>query len=79
MGAVREKGLRVGYDLSIVGFNDVPLACDLPVPLTTVRSPMHEMGERSVHLLMRILSGEAVEAERLAPTLQPRESTQPVS
>jgi LacI family transcriptional regulator len=79
MGAAREKGLRVGCDLSIVGFNDVPLARDLPVPLTTVRSPMHEMGERSVHLLMRILSGEAVEAERLPPTLQPRESTQPVS
>jgi LacI family transcriptional regulator len=78
MGALREKGLRVGYDVSIVGFNDVPLARELPVPLTTVQSPMHEMGERSVHLLMQLLRGEAVEPERLAPTLQPRESTQPV-
>lgn len=78
MGAVREKGLRVGSDISIVGFNDVPLARELPVPLTTVRSPMHEMGERSVHLLMRIIGGEQVEAERLAPSLQARESTQSI-
>jgi LacI family transcriptional regulator len=78
MGAVREKGLRVGYDVSIAGFNDVPLACELPVPLTTVRSPMHEMGERAVHLLMQILGGEAVEPTRLPPALQARESTQPL-
>lgn len=78
MGAVREKGLRVGCDVSIVGFNDVPLARELPVPLTTVRSPMHEMGERSVHLLMQILGGETVEAERLSPSLQVRESTRSI-
>lgn len=78
MGAVRERGLRVGEDVGVVGFNDVPLARELPVPLTTVRSPMHEMGERAVHLLMRVLQGEAVEPERLAPMLQPRASTMPV-
>jgi LacI family transcriptional regulator len=75
MGAVREKGLRIGEDISVAGFNDVPLAAELPVPLTTVRSPMHEMGERSVHLLMQILGGETVEPEKLAPSLQARAST----
>lgn len=78
MGAVREAGLSVGEDVSVVGFNDVPLARELPVPLTTVRSPMHEMGQRSVHLLMRVLSGESVEPVRLEPSLQARASTQPV-
>lgn len=76
MGAVREQGLRVGPDVSVVGFNDVSLARELPVPLTTVSSPMHEMGQRAVELLIRILRGEQVEAERLQPTLMVRESTQ---
>lgn len=77
MGAIREKGLRVGEDVSVVGFNDVPLARELPVPLTTVRSPMHEMGARSVQMLLRLLKGEGVEPERLSPALQARASTQP--
>lgn len=48
MGAVREQGLQVGSDVSVVGFNDVSLARELPVPLATVSSPMHEMGQRAV-------------------------------
>ncbi len=78
MGAVRDAGFRVGEDVSVVGFNDVPLACDLPLPLTTVRSPMHEMGQRSVHLLMKVLAGERPEPELLAPELRVRASTHPV-
>lgn len=79
MGAVRERGLDVGADVSVVGFNDVSLARELPVPLTTVSSPMHEMGQRAVHLLMQVISGERVEPELLVPVLQARESTQPVT
>jgi len=78
MGAVRERGLEVGSDVSVVGFNDVSLARELPVPLTTVSSPMHEMGQRAVELLISVLGGEQVEAERLEPTLQVRASTQTV-
>lgn len=77
MGAVRERGLEVGPDVSVAGFNDVSLARELPVPLTTVTSPMHEMGQRAVELLIRVLAGEQVESERMRPTLQARASTQP--
>jgi len=77
MGAVREHGLRVGYDVSVVGFNDVSLARELPVPLTTVRSPMYEMGQRAFQVLMGVLRGQEAESQRLMPTLQVRESSQP--
>ena len=36
---------------------------------------MHDMGVRAVHLLMRLLAGEQVSPERLAPLLVPRAST----
>ena len=75
MGAVRDAGLRVGSDVGVVGFNDVPLAAALPVGLSTVRSPMHDMGVRAVQLLMRRLAGETVESERLRPVMVPRAST----
>jgi DNA-binding LacI/PurR family transcriptional regulator len=50
---------------------------ELPIPLTTVRWPMHEMGARSVELLVRLLAGETVESERLRPELVVRASSDP--
>jgi LacI family transcriptional regulator len=75
MGALRDAGLRVGADVAVIGFNDVPLAGSLPVPLSTVRCPMHDMGVRAVHLLMKRLDGEEVASERLTPVLVPRASS----
>ena len=49
----------------------------LPVPLTTVRSPMHEMGYRGLNLLVGLMRGEPVESERLRPELVIRCSTAP--
>jgi LacI family transcriptional regulator len=75
LGALRDRGLRVGTDIAVAGFNDTPLAAELPVPLTTVRSPMQELGRRGVDLLTRLLRGEQVESERLRPELVVRAST----
>jgi LacI family transcriptional regulator len=75
IGAARDHGLQVGTDIAIIGFNDTPLAAELPVPLTTVRSPMHEMGYRGLNLLVRLIQGEEVESERLAPDFMVRAST----
>jgi LacI family transcriptional regulator len=75
MGALRDAGLLVGTDVAVLGFNDVPLAAELPIGLSTIRSPMHEMGVRAVHLLMRRLAGEDVASERLTPTLVARASS----
>jgi LacI family transcriptional regulator len=74
-GAARDHGLRLGENLALVGFNDTPLAAELPIPLTSVRSPMRQMGRRAVELLVRVLAGAQVDSERLAPTLIARAST----
>ncbi|WP_326686285.1 MULTISPECIES: LacI family DNA-binding transcriptional regulator [unclassified Streptomyces] len=75
MGAVRDAGLRVGEDVAIVGFNDVPLAAQLPVALSTVHSPMRRMGYEAAHTLARLIDGQPCESLRLEPTFQPRASS----
>jgi LacI family transcriptional regulator len=77
MGAARDHGLRPGHDIAIVGFNDTPLAAELPIALTTIRSPMHAMGYRGMELLLKRIDGERTESERLTPTLMVRASTSP--
>ncbi|MGS2589637.1 LacI family DNA-binding transcriptional regulator [Streptomyces hebeiensis] len=75
MGAARDLGLRLGEDLALAGFNDTPLAAELPVPLTSVHSPMAEQGRRAVRLLLRRIAGEPVASEVLTPDLVVRAST----
>lgn len=76
-GVARDHGLRMGRDISIIGYNDAPLMADLPIPLTTIRVPLHELGRRSVDLLARLLAGEAVASEHVTPELVVRASTVP--
>ncbi len=75
LGAIRDSGRVPGEEIAVVGYNDVPLAAELPIPLTTIRSPMHQMGYRAFELLMRRLDGRPVESERLTPELVIRAST----
>ncbi|MFD1213433.1 LacI family DNA-binding transcriptional regulator [Arthrobacter sp. GCM10027362] len=75
MGALRSHGLAVGRDIAVVGFNDTPIAAQLPVPLSSVRSPMLEIGRAAVQLLRRVLNHEPAESVRLKPVLQVRESS----
>jgi LacI family transcriptional regulator len=74
LGVLRDRGLRVPDDISLIGYNDTPLAAELPTPLTTVHSPMHEMGRRGIGLLIDVLGGGSPESERLSPTLVIRAS-----
>ncbi|WP_350275098.1 LacI family DNA-binding transcriptional regulator [Kribbella sp. HUAS MG21] len=75
IGALREHGLRVPEDVGVVGYNDTPLADSLPVPLTTVRSPMLDIGRAAFTLLEQHLTGESHESQTFTPTLVPRAST----
>lgn len=76
MGAIRDGGLRVGQDIAVVGFNDVELAAELPIPMTTVASPMETMGRCAVTLLLDILSGGRPDSVFLRPELKIRASTE---
>ncbi|GHD87859.1 LacI family DNA-binding transcriptional regulator [Streptomyces naganishii] len=74
-GAARDLGLTLGADLALAGFNDTPLAAELPVALTSVRSPMTEQGRCAVRLLLRRIAGETPESRVLAPRLMVRTSS----
>ena len=52
LAALREAGLRVPGDMSLVGFDDLPILRDVVPGLTTVRVPMREMGRRCMALAM---------------------------
>ncbi|MDQ0848144.1 LacI family transcriptional regulator [Arthrobacter sp. B3I9] len=77
MGAVREFGKVPGRDVAVVGYNDVPLSSYLPVPLTSVSSPMFQMGQEAMTLLFDLMAGGEAESLLLTPHLVARASTVP--
>ena len=50
--ALRHAGLSIPRDVSVAGFDDVPVAADLYVPLTTVRLPLSDMGATALSLAL---------------------------
>jgi alanine racemase len=55
--AVREQGLSVPRDVSVVGFDDIDLAPHVDPPLTTIHQPVRRKGEEAVRLLLGAVSG----------------------
>ncbi|MFJ8007451.1 LacI family DNA-binding transcriptional regulator [Streptomyces fagopyri] len=76
--AARVKGLHVPRDLSVVGYDDVPLAQWSSPPLTTVHQPLRHMAEEASRMLFhRDESGKAAQRIELATHLVVRQSTAP--
>lgn len=75
--ALRERGLDVPGDFSIVGFDDIPEARHFWPPLTTVRQDFTELGRRAVSRLLDNV-GESV-SEPIEPRLIIRASTAPLA
>ena len=75
MGALRDAGRTVGRDVALVGYNDVELAAELPVPLTSVRSDRDQMGRLALQLLLDRIAGRPTASVLLPPELVPRAST----
>jgi LacI family repressor for deo operon, udp, cdd, tsx, nupC, and nupG len=51
--ALREAGVQVPGDVSVIGFDDMPLASYFDPPLTTIRQDTFTMGQKAAHLLMK--------------------------
>ncbi|HEY1699680.1 MAG TPA: LacI family DNA-binding transcriptional regulator [Trebonia sp.] len=75
--AARQRGLRIPQDLSIIGFDDLPVARWASPPLTTVAQPLAEMGRAAAEMLGDLINGIPLRTNRieLSTELIVREST----
>jgi len=58
---LREKGLSVPEDVSVVGYDDLPIASFFDPPLTTIRQPTYKVGAYAMRNLEKIIRGEEVQ------------------
>jgi DNA-binding LacI/PurR family transcriptional regulator len=75
--ALREAGLRVPEDVSVLGFDDIPAAAFNSPGLTTVRQPLERMGQIAAKTLIDLIEGKAeyVPEIAIAPEFVVRAST----
>jgi LacI family transcriptional regulator len=75
--AARQHSLRIPEDLSVVGFDELPVARWASPPLTTVRQPLAEMGSAAAQMLGELIEGVSLRSNRveLSTELIVREST----
>jgi len=75
--AIWEAGLTIPGDISIVGFDDLPLSSFISPALTTVHMPARKIAQDSCYLLMRLMKREFPESRMvsLPTTLIIRDST----
>jgi LacI family transcriptional regulator len=79
LGAIRaaqEKGIEVGKDIAITGFDDIPMAEHSHPPLTTVHQPVYRIGGMVTDMLIHRIQGETLDNEKiiLKPSLVIRQS-----
>jgi LacI family transcriptional regulator len=79
--AAREARLHIPEDLSVVGFDDLPVTEWVSPPMTTIRQPLVRMAEAAAEMVLTIARGEtpAQPRQELATELIVRESTAPPS
>lgn len=70
-------GLSTPQDISVVGFDDAPIAQHMSPLLTTFVFPMETVAETAMRQLIALVAGETVEEVRIPPRLIRRESTAP--
>ncbi|MDF1520178.1 MAG: LacI family DNA-binding transcriptional regulator [Brevefilum sp.] len=77
MSAVQERGLVVGKDVSVTGFDDIPMSEYSHPPLTTVHQPVYQIGSMVCEMLVKIIRDELSEHQQilLKPSLIERQST----
>ncbi|RZT26737.1 LacI family transcriptional regulator [Kribbella sp. VKM Ac-2569] len=65
MRALQRRGIAVGQDVAVTGFNDFPFASMLDTPLTTARIPLRDIAAFLFDRALREISGEPDEPGRL--------------
>ncbi len=80
--AIRERGLEVGADISVTGYNDMMLLDMIDPSLTSIRVPYRQMGAEAAAALLEMMNASDDDQptpvrRRLRPTLSVRNSTRP--
>lgn len=77
MSAAQKRGLVVGTDVSITGFDNIPMAAHSHPPLTTVDQPIYQIGSMICEMLVKCVNGEVLEKNQalLQPELNVRDSS----
>ncbi len=75
--AIREEGLRVPEDLSIIGLDDVVVGAYISPALTTIAIPKYQLAKEATELLLRQIEGKSDQLQSilLPPSLLIRRST----
>lgn len=67
--AIRECGLHIPEDISVIGFDDIPRAAVVYPSLTTVRQPLAQMGREGTHILLKLIDCPTLPVEqKVLPT-----------
>ncbi len=77
--AISDNGLRIPDDISVMGYNNIPLADQVRPLLSTINVPMYDMGAVAMRLLTKYMHGEEVQSGQvvLQHSLKLRDSTRP--
>lgn len=70
--ALREAGLRIPKDVSVVGFDDILAAATNNPPLTTVHQPLRSMGQEAARTLLRLIREKDLRPHSAVVTVHPR-------
>jgi len=68
LGVLEERGIRVPDDVALGGFDDTREAAASHPSLTTVRQPIHKLGQAGIEVLLKLLEGEQVPERTMLPT-----------
>ncbi len=77
MSAAQDRGLVVGKDIAITGFDDIPMSEYAHPSLTTLHQPLYEIGGMVCTMLIQLIRGEQFDEKNilLKPELMIRQSS----
>ena len=77
MRAAHERGLRVGQDIAVAGYDGTEDSAHTQPPLTTLKQPTYDTARRLVRMLVAVIRGEPLEEREIIvkPLLIVRAST----
>ncbi len=75
LAACYKRGIVVPDNLSVIGFDDIDMAAYTIPPLTTIRQPRFELGQRAMQMMLDLLDGQEPDNQILPGELVVRQTT----